>query len=48
MALNAECCYAEGCLCWVSLMMSVANMPIMLSVIMLNVVAPVNLLQKVF
>ncbi len=46
MALNAESCYAEGRSCWVSFMVSVANKPIMLSVIMqivvmLSVVAPV-------
>ncbi len=45
MALNVECCYAEGHLCSVSFMASVANKPIKLSVIMLSdimlsVVAP--------
>ncbi len=34
----SECCYAECHLCLVSIMLSVANNPIMLSVIMLNVV----------
>ncbi len=45
MALNTYCCYAECYLCLVSIMLSVTNKPIMLSVvklsvIMLNDVAP--------
>jgi hypothetical protein len=38
-ALHAECHYAECDLCRVTLKLSVANKPLMLSVTMLNVVA---------
>ncbi len=40
MALDTGCGYAEGHLCWVSFMLSVAYKHIMLNVIMLSVVAP--------
>jgi len=38
MAFNTECYYAERRLCRMSFMLSVTNMPFMLSVIMLNVI----------
>jgi len=52
MAFNTECYYAERRLCRMSFMLSVTNMPFMLSVIMLgvvnqNVVAPHAGLSKI-
>jgi hypothetical protein len=38
--LKEECCYAEGNLCLVSFMLSVANKPFVPSVVILNVIMP--------
>jgi hypothetical protein len=40
MALNAECCFADCHFCWMAFLLSVTSKLYMLSVVMLNVVAP--------